>query len=82
MRFLARDLIGQVTIVSLAGIAIGAVLTYIVAALIPADVPFALSNSRIVLYAAVLLAVSLAGMFLSLLRISKVDPLIAIGRTG
>lgn len=82
MRFLARDLIGQVTIISLAGIGVGAGLTYIVAAMIPADVPFSLSNRMIVIYAGVLLAVSLLGMFLSLIRISRVDPLIAIGRTG
>lgn len=82
MGFLARDLIGQVTIISIAGIAIGAALTYLVAAMIPADVPFALSNSRVLLYSGVLLVVSLAGMFLSLIRMSRVDALIAIGRTG
>lgn len=82
VRFLAGDLIGQVTIVSLAGIAIGAGLTYIVAALIPADVPFSLSNRMVLTYAVVLLVVSLLGMFLSLLRIARVDPMVAIGRVG
>jgi putative ABC transport system permease protein len=79
-RTLALDLVGQVVLLTLAGAAIGAVLANLVAAVIPADVPFYLSNGIVVAYGAVLVVVAAVGSLLSAARIAKVDPLIAIGR--
>ena len=78
--FLARDLVGQVLLLTALGVACGVLLTYGVAAIIPASVPFALSGQLVLLYSGVLLAVALAGTLLSLRRIATIDPLIAIGR--
>lgn len=78
--FLARDLLAQVVLLTVGGIAVGAVLTFGIAALIPPAVPFALDASVVLGYGTVLLVVALLGMLLSLRRIATIDPLIAIGR--
>ncbi len=79
-RFLARDLVGQVLVLTALGIVLGALLSYGVAAIIPAAVPFALDTKLVVLYGGVLLLVALVGTLLSLFQIAKVDALVAIGR--
>jgi putative ABC transport system permease protein len=78
--FLARDLVGQVFILTIGGIAAGALLTFGIGAAVPVSVPFALDPRLVLAYGAVLLGVSLAGTLLSLRRIATIDPLIAIGR--
>lgn len=78
--FLARDLVGQVFLLTVGGIASGALLTFGIAAIIPGAVPFALDPRLVLGYGVVLLVVSLAGTLLSLRRIATIDPLIAIGR--
>ncbi len=79
-RFLAKDLIGQVIILTLVGIIIGVLLSYGVVAIMPPAVPFALETTLVISYSGVLLVVALLGTLLSLWRIAKIDPLIAIGR--
>ncbi len=78
--FLARDLIAQVILLTLLGVAAAAGLTYVVAAMIPPEIPFSLDSRLILTYAVVLVGVGLLGTLLSLRRIAKIDPLIAIGR--
>jgi putative ABC transport system permease protein len=79
-RFLARDLVGQVLMLTALGIMLGALLSYAVAAIIPAAVPFALDTKLVAVYGGVLLLVALIGTLLSLFQIAKVDALVAIGR--
>jgi putative ABC transport system permease protein len=79
-RTLALDLIGQVMLLTLIGAAIGAALANLVAAMIPANVPFSLSNDVVIIYGIVLLIVAALGSLLSVLRIARIDPIIAIGR--
>ena len=79
-RSLSVDLAGQVLLLTLIGAAVGAGLANLVAAALPAEVPFALSNRLIVVYSGVLLLVAVVGAGLSMARISRIDPLIAIGR--
>jgi putative ABC transport system permease protein len=79
-RFLARDLVGQVLMLTALGIMLGALLSYAVAAIIPAAVPFALDTKLVAVYGGVLLLVALLGTLLSLFQIAKVDALVAIGR--
>lgn len=78
--FLARDLLAQVVILTVAGIVVGALLTFGVAAIIPSAVPFSLDATLVLGYGAILLVVALGGTLLSLRRIATIDPLIAIGR--
>ena len=78
--FLARDLVGQVLLLTTIGVSLGALLTYGVAAILPGGVPFTLDTGLVLGYGAVLLAVALVGTLLSLHRIAAIDPLMAIGR--
>lgn len=78
---LVVELIGQVATLAFVGAVAGAVLANIMARIIPADVPFSLSNGLVIVYAGVLILVAVGGSLLSALRIARVDPLIAIGRT-
>ncbi len=79
-RFLSLDLVGQVLLLALGGIIAGALLTYAIAAIMPAGVPFSLDSTTVLAYSAVLLVVALLGTLLSLRRVVKIDPLLAIGR--
>jgi hemin transport system permease protein len=79
-RFLARGLVGQVMLLTALGIVVGALLSYAVAAIMPAAIPFALDTKLVAVYGSVLLLVALVGTLLSLFQIAKVDALVAIGR--
>lgn len=79
-RVLVLDLIGQVIVLTLVGAIIGAALANGIAMLIPANVPFSLSNRIVIVYGIVLLIVAALGSLLSAVRIARIDPLIAIGR--
>ncbi|MFN8515920.1 MAG: ABC transporter permease [Thermomicrobiales bacterium] len=78
--FLARDLLGQVVLLTLVGIALGAGLAFGVAAIMPRAIPFALASRLIGIYGVTLLAVALGGTLISLRRIATTDALSAIGR--
>lgn len=78
--FLARDLLGQVVLMTIVGIATGAALSFGVAAVMPGAIPFLLAPQLVVLYGGLLLAVALGGALLSLRRIATTDALTAIGR--
>ena len=79
-RTLSLDLVGQVVVLTLIGTAVGALLANGIAALIPANVPFSLSNDVVLVYGLVLVVVAAIGALLSVLRIVRIDPLIAIGK--
>jgi putative ABC transport system permease protein len=78
--FLARSLLVQVVILTVAGIVTGAALAFGAAAIIPSGVPFSLDAALVLTYGIVLLVVALLGTLLSLRQIATIDPLIAIGR--
>lgn len=78
--FLARDLLGQVVLLTVGGIAVGALLAFGVAAIMPGAIPFLLASRLVGLYGGLLLAVALGGALLSLRRIATTDALTAIGR--
>lgn len=79
-RYLAREMLAQVLLITLAGVILGAALTFLLASVLPANVPFNLEGGLVVFYSAILVAVALLGTLLSLFKVAKVDPLIAIGR--
>lgn len=82
MSYLTCTLVCQIFLLALVGIALGAALSFGIAAIIPATVPFLLDSGRITLFGAVMLTVALIGSLLSLIRIAKVDPLTAIGHAA
>ena len=82
MSYLTCTLVCQIVLLALAGIALGAALSFAIAQLIPASVPFLLDSGRITVFGAVMLTVALIGSLLSLIRIARVDPLTAIGHAA
>ncbi|WP_342047520.1 ABC transporter permease [Bacillus sp. OTU530] len=78
--YLTKSVIGQVLILAASAIIIGLGLTYGVSALLPDSMPFVLSNNTILQYTAILLMVSMLGASLSLLQITRIDAIEAIGR--
>ncbi|GAA3313874.1 hypothetical protein GCM10020331_004990 [Ectobacillus funiculus] len=75
-----KSVIGQVLILAASAIIIGLGLTYGVSTLLPDSMPFVLSNNTILQYTAILLMVSMLGASLSLLQITRIDAIEAIGR--
>lgn len=78
--FLGKAVVSQVFILAVISIGVGILLTYGTAAILPEGMPFTLDPSLIVAYAIVLLVVSVLSSLFSVRKITKIDPLIAIGR--
>ncbi|MGH2389024.1 MAG: FtsX-like permease family protein, partial [Chloroflexota bacterium] len=78
--FLGRDLLGQVLLLTGAGVVTGALLALGAAQVIPGGIPFLLESRLVGMYGGVLLGVALLGALLSLRRIATTDALTAIGR--
>lgn len=78
--FLIKAIVSQVTLIAFVSIGIGILLTYGTAAIFPEGMPFALDSTLVFSYALVLLIVSILSSLVSVRRITKIDPLHAIGR--
>lgn len=78
--FLAKAVVSQITLLATISIGVGIILTYIIAAILPEGMPFALDPMLVVIYALVLLVISVLSSLISVRRITKIDPLHAIGR--
>ncbi|WP_169716173.1 FtsX-like permease family protein [Ureibacillus manganicus] len=78
--FLAKAIISQITLLATISIGIGIIFTYGTAAILPPGMPFALDSSLVFSYAIILLVVSVLSSLISVRRITKIDPLQAIGR--
>jgi putative ABC transport system permease protein len=79
-RFLAKAIVSQITLLATISIGIGILLTYGTAAIFPAGMPFSLDPMLVLIYAIVLLVVSVLSSLISVRKITKIDPLQAIGR--
>lgn len=79
-KFLTSSIVSQITILTVISIGIGVLLTYGTAAILPSGMPFLLDPKLIFTYALVLLAVSILSSLISVRKITKIDPLQAIGR--
>jgi len=77
--FLARSVVVQTAILACTGIIIGFALTILTGLFLPPAVPVAFNYLDMLLYAVVLLIVSLVGAIFSVLTIVRINPLKAIG---
>ena len=77
--YLAKMVFSQTLILSLIGTVIGILLTIITGLFLPEAVPIAFNPFTLLLFAIILITVSLLGGIFSVLSIRKVDPLKAIG---
>jgi putative ABC transport system permease protein len=78
--FLGRAVVSQVFILACISIGFGILLTYGTATILPEGMPFALEPNLVITYGLVLLVVSVLSSLLSVRKITKIDPLQAIGR--
>lgn len=78
--FLGKAIISQVFIISIISIAIAVLLTYETELILPKAMPFALSPNLVIIYAVILLVISILSSLVSVRNITKIDPLQAIGR--
>lgn len=78
--FVIKTVISQVFILSAVSILVGIGLTYLTAAVLPEGIPFNLQLPMVVIYSIVLLIISVLSSLFSVMKISKIDPLIALGR--
>lgn len=78
--FLGRTIVAQVFTLSLVSILIGILFTYGTALILPKDMPFTLDIKLVLIYGLILLVISVLSSLLSVRKITKIDPLQAIGR--
>ncbi|MBA9084634.1 putative ABC transport system permease protein [Fontibacillus solani] len=78
--FLGKAIVSQVFLLSLISIIVGILFTYSTALILPEGMPFALDVKLVVVYAILLLVISVLGSLVSVRKITKIDPLQAIGR--
>lgn len=79
-RFLSKAIVSQVFILSLTSIVVGILLTYATAAIMPKGMPFKLETSLVVTYSIILLVIAMLSSMVSVRKITKIDPLKALGR--
>ena len=79
-RFLGKANVSQVFLLSSISIVLGILLTYGTALILPNEMPFSLDLKLVVLYALLLLGISTLSSLVSVRKITKIDPLQAIGR--
>ncbi|MFC4711752.1 ABC transporter permease [Planococcus dechangensis] len=79
-QFLGRAIVSQVLIIAVLSIGLGMLLTYGTNYLFPEEMPFSLDLASVLIYALVLIAISVLSSLLSVRKITKIDPLQAIGR--
>lgn len=78
--FLGKAVVSQVFIIAVISIGLGILLTYGTALILPEGMPFALDAKLVITYALILLVVSVLSSLFSVRKITKIDPLQAIGR--
>ena len=78
--FLGRAIVSQVFILSLISILVGILLTYGTALILPDGMPFKLDMKLVVIYGLILLLISIVASYVSVRKITKIDPLQASGR--
>ncbi|OMD38146.1 ABC transporter permease [Paenibacillus sp. RS8] len=79
-KFLGKAIVSQVFIISLTSIVIGILLTYGTAAIMPKGMPFKLETNLVVTYSVILLIIAVLSSMVSVRKITKIDPLQALGR--
>ncbi|CAI6084892.1 putative ABC transporter permease [Paenibacillus sp. JJ-100] len=79
-RFLSKAIVSQVFVLSLTSIIVGILLTYGTAAIMPKGMPFKLETSLVVTYSIILLVIAMLSSMVSVRKITKIDPLKALGR--
>lgn len=78
--FVIKTVVSQVFVLSAISILVGIGLTYFTALVLPDGMPFNLKLPMVIIYSIVLLTISVLSSLFSVIKISKIDPLTALGR--
>lgn len=78
--FLSQAIIAQVVLLSSSSIIVGILLTYGTAAIMPKGMPFKLETDLVIGYSILLLLIAVLSSLVSVRKITKIDPLKALGR--
>lgn len=78
--FLSKAIVSQVFVLSLISIVVGILLTYGTAAIMPKGMPFKLETNLVIIYSVILLIIAILSSLVSVRKITKIDPLKALGR--
>jgi putative ABC transport system permease protein len=76
--YVLRDALGQLVIVITASVLVGSVLGYLLGLAVPAAVPFALHPANVAMASGLLIVTGLLGSVVTIRRIAKIDPLVAL----
>jgi putative ABC transport system permease protein len=77
--YVLRDALGQLAIVLVLAVALGAALASGLGALVPAEVPFSLQAGSVLGSSITLFVLGMLGSLVSVRRIAAVDPVLALG---
>ena len=77
--YVLKDALGQLAIVLVVSVALGAAIATGLGALVPAEVPFSLQFSSVLGSSATLIALGMLGSMVSVRRIVSIDPVVALG---
>ncbi|WP_419955218.1 ABC transporter permease [Neobacillus niacini] len=78
--FLGKAIVAQVFLLSFVSIIVGILLTYGTALILPDGMPFSLDFKLVIIYSLLLLVISILSSVISVRKVTKIDPLQAIGR--
>lgn len=76
--YVLRDALGQLAIVLVSAVVVGAAIALGLGALVPAAVPFSLEASPIITSVVTLVVLGMAGSLVAVRRITSVDPIVAL----
>jgi len=79
MKELTLMITGQVLILALFGVAIGNILAFIMASMLPNSMPFHLEIPVVIVISIVFIIITLVTSLLSIRKVAKVDPMVIIG---
>lgn len=78
-RYILRDALAQVLVVLLGSTAIGTGIGWLLGMMMPSAMPFSLELPKVAMASSLLIIMGVIGSFAAIRRITKIDPLIALG---
>jgi putative ABC transport system permease protein len=78
-RYILRDALAQVLVVLLGATAVGTGIGWVLGLMMPSAMPFSLELPKVLMASGLLIVLGVIGSFAAVRRITKIDPLIALG---
>ncbi|UTH14620.1 ABC transporter permease [Macrococcus equipercicus] len=78
-RKIALVILAEIMLITFIGVAAAIILTVVISMFLPATMPFYLNHNLVVILAGLFFVVSLIGAMMSLIKVIKIDPQVALG---